>query len=211
MTNDPRGLSRVEAPSLRSDPDATRRRRDGHLLEEGTTRNTTKSTCRHEFAPKNLNVSGAFEVWIPVVAFSKACIPSKLQTWVRRPRLTGARCAAEAEKTSRCPRNARGVHTMPGKQTQNGPVLPGTPEAAATKENSPGEGTETFRLLLRSHLATSRQPAGAARRRLSAELLGGKESGLEKKIHINSSLFFQRPRSLVIPDTYVSALSLFHM
>lgn len=190
MTNDPRGLSRVEAPSLRSDPDATRRQRDGHLLEEGTTRNTTKSTCHHGFAPKNLKVSGAFEVWIPVVAFSKACIPSKLQT---RPRLTGTRCAAEAEKTSRCPRNARGVHTMPGKQTQNGSVLPGTPEAAATKENSPGEGTETFRLLLRSRLATSRQPAGAARRRLSAELLGGKESGLEKKIHINRSLFFNGP------------------
>lgn len=194
MTNDPRGLSRVEAPSLRSDPDATRRRRDGHLLEEGTTRNTTKSTCHHGFAPKNLNVSGAFEVWIPVVAFSKACIPSKLQTWVRRPRLTGAHCAAEAEKNKPMPTQREGrTHHAPRKQTQNGPVLPGTPEAAATKENSPGEGTETFHLLLRSRLATSRQPAGAARRRLSAELLGGKESGLEKKIHINRSLFFNGP------------------
>lgn len=108
MTNDPRGLSRVEAPSLRSDPDATRRRRDGHLLEEGTTRNTTKSTCRHEFAPKNLNVSGAFEVWIPVVAFSKACIPSKLQSRVRRPRLTGAHCAAEAKKNKPMPTQREG-------------------------------------------------------------------------------------------------------
>ena len=209
-TNDPRILKlRGTRYALWYQQNKAATRHQLIFLKRHKMQQNTKAIFHQDFILKNLNfmvlIQGFNYIWS--INFYWASSPSRIYSKTTDTRVTKTaspfRCSppSRGRKITRYPHNVRRIDTVLWKV---GREVITSAEAFRQRQLPKGTEQRAENLLLRTHLATPRQLAKAAFRRLRAELMGESVWDL-KRIHINGSLFPKLP--LVIPVTSVSALS----
>lgn len=149
----------------------------------------TKAIFHQDFILKNLNFIVLIQGFNWSINFYWASSPSRIYSKTTDTSKTASPCrcspSSRGRKITRYPHTVRRRDTVLWKVGRE--VIT---SAEAFRQHQLPKGTEqrAENLLLRTHLATHRQLAKAAFRRLRAELMGESVWDLER-IHINGSLF----------------------